>query len=118
MWAKLLNTIVLTLLLTGCPSNSNIPDPVVPPVPPPDTDWCVTMCDHLSKMGCEEGEPVYNNDLPGPEGIPNQSCSDNCMELQDRGFFVNPKCVVDAPSCEMIENYRLREPDSCGSTNQ
>jgi hypothetical protein len=113
MLAKLFSTITLALFLTGCPSNPGTPDPIVPPNPPPDTDWCATMCLHLSRMGCEEGGPVYNNDLPGLEGIPNQSCADNCVELQDRGFFVNPKCVVDAPSCEEVEDYRQHEPDSC-----
>ena len=110
---KVTFTLALALLLTGCPST---PDPLPPPpVPPPDTDLCTVMCDHLAGLGCEEGKPVYNNDLPGPEGVPNQSCSENCQELQDRGFFVNPKCVIDAPSCATIEDYRLREPDSCGS---
>lgn len=118
MLAKLFSTIAVALLLTGCPttSNPNTPDPVVPPNPPPDTDLCTVMCDHLAGLGCEEGKPVYNNDLPGPEGVPNQSCAENCQELQDRGFFVNTKCVIDAPSCATIEDYRLREPDSCGSS--
>ena len=114
MLVKFSSTVALALVLTGCPNNPGTPDPVVPPNPPPDTDWCVAMCDHLAELKCEEGEPLFNNDLPGPEGVPNQSCADNCTELQDKGFFVNPKCVVDAPSCEMIEDYRLQEPESCG----
>lgn len=106
--------ILPALLLVGCPPN---PDhPVPPPNPPVDTDLCTDMCDHLKKLGCEEGEDVYNNDLPGPEGEPNQSCSDNCKELQDKGFFVNPRCVLTVKSCEEIEPARQKTVEQCSVT--
>ncbi len=101
------------LVLTACPYNPE-PQPVDPPIPPPDTDWCTSMCDHLKELGCEEGGPVYNNDLPGEEGAPNQSCSDNCKELQTKGFFVNPRCVSYVSRCDQIEDYRQRSPETCG----
>lgn len=103
--------LVLGLTLTGCPTEPNIPAPN----PPPDTDQCDAMCKHLGPEGlkCEEGEDVYNNDLPGPEGVPNQTCADNCRELQGKGFFVNPRCVAIVPSCEVIEEYRQKQPDVC-----
>ena len=72
------------------------------------------MCNHLKDLGCEEGEPLYNSDLPGPVDIPNQTCEANCVELQDKGFFVNPRCVTDAPQCDQIEDFRQHEPDTCG----
>lgn len=73
------------------------------------------MCDHIGPQGlkCEEGEPVYNNDLPGPEGVPNQSCAENCKELQTKGFFVNPRCVSTVTACDQIEASRQKEPDVC-----
>ena len=104
---------VVTLLLLGCPPNK---DPVVPPpTPPPDSDWCGTMCQHLQGLGCEEGEDVYNNDLPGPPDVPNQTCEDWCAELQDPEhlYFINPRCVSEVTSCEQIEEYRKRDPETC-----
>ena len=105
--------LVLGLLAVGCPGTD---PPVTPsPNPPPDTNLCDQMCEHLGPngLGCEEGKPVYNNDLPGPAGVPNQSCADNCRELQDKGFFVNPRCVILAPACQDIEPFRQKEPSTC-----
>jgi len=100
----------LLIFLGGCPS---VP-PVPPPNPPVDTDWCGKMCGHLKGLGCEEGEPLYNNDIAGPVDVPNQSCEENCVELQDKGFFVNPRCVAQVASCEDIEPYRQKESTTCG----
>lgn len=105
------HTLWLFLILTGCPLQPSIP----PPNPPVDTDLCDEMCTHLQKLGCEEGMPVYNSDIPGPVDVPNQSCTDNCRELQDKGFFVNPRCVLGVPSCEAIEAYRQKQPKNCGA---
>jgi len=103
------------LSLTGCPptEDTNYPPP---PIPPPDTDLCDAMCDHIGPdgLGCEEGEDVYNSDIEGPKDVPNQSCGDFCRELQDKGVFVNPRCVATVPSCDVIEDYRLKEPEECG----
>lgn len=103
--------LLVSLALAGCPVG---PTNVTPaPNPPPDTDLCVRMCQHLESLGCEEGKPVYNNDLPGPEGVPNQSCADNCEELQNKGFFVNPRCVATVQTCDQIEDSRQKEPNVC-----
>ncbi len=105
--------LVLALALPGCPQTEpNVPPP---PNPPVDTDLCEKMCEHIGPTGlkCEEGEPVYNNDVPGPANVPNQSCADNCRELQTKGVFVNPRCVILAPSCDQIESYRQKEVDAC-----
>jgi len=101
------------LVLQGCPPPVTNVTPA--PTPPPDTDLCEKMCEHIGPKGlkCEEGEPVYNNDLPGPNGVPNQSCADNCRELQKKGFFVNPRCVITVQSCTEIEQARQKEPDAC-----
>ena len=108
--SRLLPLLFLALLVIGCPP---VQPPVPPPNPPVDTDKCGEMCDHLKQLGCEEGEPVYNNDLAGPEGTPNQSCADNCTELQDKGFFVNPRCVAQVKTCEEIEPARQKESTTC-----
>jgi len=98
----------LCLLLLGCSS------PAEPkPLPAKDTDFIPEMCLHLKSLECVEGEDVYNDDLPGPVDVPNQSCSDFYRGLQEQGFSVNPKCVLLAPSCDDIEEYRQREPETC-----
>jgi len=58
---------------------------------------------------------VYNSDLPGPEGVPNQECADWCRELQDPShmYFVNPRCVSETPSCDKIEEYREKDHTVC-----
>jgi hypothetical protein len=71
------------------------------------------MCEHLKKLGCEEGNPVYNDSLPGTAGAPNQSCGDFCRELQKQNIFVNPKCVRTVTTCAQIEDYRAKEPTTC-----
>jgi len=104
--------LLIPFLLLGCPPR----DPVVPPpTPPPDSDLCGQMCAHLQGLGCEEGEAVYNNDLPGPPDVPNQSCEDWCQELQDPDhlYFINPRCVSLVPTCEDIEPYRKKDPAVC-----
>ena len=104
------HTFLVGFLLAGCPGPSNV---VPPPNPPPDTDLCASMCQHLQKLGCEEGKDLYNNDLPGPNGVPNQTCAANCKELQDKGFAVNPRCVSTVQKCDEIEAYRQKESKTC-----
>ena len=96
------------LVLASCP-----PAVSPSPNPPPDTDQCSVMCAHLQALKCEEGEPLYNNDIPGPKGVPNQSCTDNCTELQKKGLFLNPRCVATAPDCKQVEEYRLKLASDC-----
>lgn len=78
------------------------------PIKPPDTSECKAMCDHLKAKNCEEGQDVYNSDLPGPKNVPNQTCADWCEEMQNRGLYLNPRCVKTVPSCDLIEDYRKK----------
>ena len=108
---KYLFLLLPLMLVLGCPPRDAV---VPPPNPPPDTNLCGNMCAHLKQLGCEEAESVYNNDLPGPPDVPNQSCEDFCTEMQDKGVFVNPRCVALVESCENIETARQKEPETCG----
>lgn len=102
--------LVLGLVLTGCPMAPESPEPPTPP----DTNLCGKMCDHLAKLGCEEGQSVYDIDTPGPPDVPNVTCAAFCERLQKNGVFVNPKCVLDVKSCEEIEPARQKDPSVCG----
>lgn len=115
-----LGLLASAILLSGCPHPQE--DPAIPPPNPPvDTDWCGAMCNHIGPvtaespkaLNCEEGQDVYNSDKPGPKDVPNQTCEHWCIEMQDRGFFINPRCVSIVPSCDKIEEYRQKEPSSC-----
>lgn len=111
-----LKAIPIFLVAGSMASSCFFKDADPPEPPPPDTGSCVAMCEHIGPSGlnCEEGGPVYNSDLPGPEGEPNQSCVDACEEWQANGIPVNPDCVAKSPNCEEIEAYRLKSPDECG----
>lgn len=110
---KALPALVFSLVMFSCTPSQDPPNP--PPNPPPDTDLCDRMCTHLASPGldCEEGRPVYNSDLPGPVDVPNQSCRDWCVEMQDKGVFINPRCVALVKTCAEIEAYRQKTPETC-----
>lgn len=93
---------VLLIVLIACSSTQKSPNPI----PAPDSDLCGAMCNHLVQLGCEEGQPLYDSDLPGPRGIPNQSCEGFCQKQQKNGIFINPRCVMWASSCTAVEEMR------------
>ena len=84
--------------------------PVPTPTPAPDGSSCALMCDHIGPKGlnCPEGQSVYDSDLPGPAGTPNESCADFCTKQEQNGVFINPKCVAQAATCADIEPSRKK----------
>jgi len=110
--------VVGLLALTGCPKTVDREAPSPAPINPPNTDLCGKMCQHIGPkdkggLGCEEGEAVYNSDKPGPVDVPNETCEDFCRTTQDRGAFLNPKCVALVKSCAEIEPARKKKPETC-----
>lgn len=108
----------LPLLLLGCPKPTDRDSPSPAPITPPDTDLCGSMCKHIGPkaqggLGCEEGDPVYDSDRSGPPDVPNMTCEEFCRMSQDRGSFINPRCVRLVKSCSEIETARKRKPASC-----
>lgn len=95
---------LLLLLLIGCHPQPT-PDP---PGPNPVVTDCETMCQHIGpeNLGCDEGLPVYDSDLPGEPGVPNQSCTAFCEQQQENGLELNPRCVAKVQSCQEIETAR------------
>lgn len=107
-------TLLLAVLLVGCPKpHETDPPSPRPPYPIPDTELILAMCEHLKALGCEEGDDYYDQDEPGDAGVPNQTCEKGYARMQRDGYFVNPRCVMLAPSCDKIEQFRQREPDAC-----
>lgn len=105
---RITSLLFVALLAVACGAAKHPDAPGPRPVDVPDSNQCQAMCDHLKELGCEEGQPLYNSDLPGPAGVPNQSCTDWCGEIQAKGTFLNPRCVKKAPFCEMIEEWRKK----------
>ena len=84
---RTIQALLLVLAVTGCPPKI---DPASPqPNPIPDTDLCGAMCEKIGPKGlkCEEGEPVYNSDLPGERGKPNQSWLDRIILSQAQEYL-------------------------------
>ena len=105
----LLVTGLILVVFPGCPCREAAsPNPAVPP----DTELCPQMCDHIGPKGlkCEEGSDYYDNDKPGPKGVPNQTCLDFCQGQQAKGVFINPRCLAKVPDCASIEAYRKKQP--------
>lgn len=102
------------LFVTSCYTPTVAYDPVTPaPIAPPDSDFCAPMCQKWQSLKCPQGDDVYNNDIPGPDGVPNQKCTDWCKEEQVKGVFLNPRCTKSVTKCEDIEPYRQKDPATC-----
>ena len=97
-------SLLFMLSLVGCPNGAVTASPT--PFPVPDTGQCEAMCLHLQALGCEEGKPLYDSDLPGAPGVPNETCTEDCEKQQNNGVFYNPSCVKKAASCSDIESAR------------
>ena len=90
------------------PGPGPTPDPTPDPAPDPVLSDCEVMCRHIGPdhLDCEEGAAVYDSDLPGPPGVPNQSCAAFCERQQSNGVLINPRCVARVQSCDEIETAR------------
>jgi hypothetical protein len=94
----------LTLLI-GCPQQATSPTFVQVP----DTEVCPTMCAHFRELKCPEGDDYYDNDKPGPKGVPNAKCEEFCQRQQTNGVYENPRCLSKVPSCALIEDWRKKD---------
>jgi hypothetical protein len=97
------------LLAAHCGPTKDPDSPSPNPADVPDSELCGPMCDHLRDLGCEEGQDYYDSDKPGEVDVPNATCEDFCLYQQENGVFVNPRCVMTVPSCDVIEEYRQKD---------
>ena len=95
-------TLAMLLLAAHCGNSGS----KINPADVPDSSYCDEMCEQLRSLNCAEGEDYYDSDLPGEVGVPNATCEHFCTTQQDNGVFVNPRCVMTVPSCDVIEEYR------------
>lgn len=110
MWRHL--SIAFFLTLVACPKyDREAPSPS--PMVVPDTELCGKACHHLQALKCEEAQDVYDSDIPGPVDVPNTTCESFCKVSQERGAFLNPRCLLLVPSCDKIEVYRRKNPGAC-----
>lgn len=107
MLNKFSATIFLSILFWGCMPPQNVIKP--DPQEPEDTDWCGRGCAHLSTLegqdglqGCLESRPLYLND--GTK----VSCEQFCIETQEKGRALNPKCWTTLNACEDLETICRR----------
>jgi hypothetical protein len=93
---------IATLFFLGCPPAKTSPTFLHIP----DSELCPAMCAHFRELKCAEGEDYYDNDKPGPKGVPNSKCEDFCTQQQTNGIFVHPRCLLRVPTCNLIESWR------------
>ena len=95
--------LLLVLSLFGCH-----PQPTPIPPPEPGESDCAVMCQNIGPQGlnCEEGSDVYDSDIPGTPGVPNESCTAFCEKQQKNGLNLHPRCVAKVQSCGEIDPAR------------
>lgn len=89
---KMLKLTLLALtfsVLVGATCNSR-PPPI--PIEPTDTANCSTSCEHLQKLGCDEGKPLEDG----------TTCTKFCEDTHKNGFGLNPTCVMGIKECSEI----------------
>jgi hypothetical protein len=98
---------VFATLFLGCPHTETSPTFVRVP----DSDLCPAMCEHIGPKGlnCDEGKDYYDNDKPGPKGVPNATCLEFCQRQQENGVYENPRCLTQVPACALIEEWRKKD---------
>lgn len=95
--------ILFALILIGGSCGPVKPDPINPD----DSDMCPAACDNLRRLGCEEGNDVYD-----PEADAMIPCEFFCLDTQGKGHALNPTCVAEITSCDQMDKV-YGDPDFC-----
>lgn len=90
---KLISLFVLLSLFIGCDSCLQ-PPPSRPTPIVTDTDYCQAAEDNLIKLGCQEGRPTKTG----------KKFAAFCLETQQNGVFLNPKCLSTIKYCGEIDS--------------
>lgn len=84
--------LVLSLLITtDCSIEQSKPRPT--PVVT-DNNFCKNAQNNLLKLNCEEGKPTKKG----------KTFEQFCLETQENGVFLNPRCLSNITNCSEIDN--------------
>lgn len=117
-----LSAVGFLLVLTGSDCKTTEPGNITP-VPPVITDSgdCAAACANLERLKCEEGAPIdmgkscaSAGQCLGLDGKPDAkqycgtnghcmtSCTNFCIDTQEKGVWLDPACVAKITSCDQI----------------
>ncbi len=98
----------LIMLFILCWSGCKSPSVVYPPEPT-DTSYCEVGCNHLNslvgrdgKSGCEESRDL---EMQSGEIV---TCKTFCIDTQEHGRSIGPKCWLTVNKCSDIEDQCRR----------
>lgn len=94
------SAIFMGALLEGCPPS---PVPAHNTPVPTDTALCPTADQHLTQL-CK-ADPVKNKyccDVVAPTKK-GKNFTQVCIEKQNEGLFLNPRCLAQVTSCDQID---------------
>jgi len=117
-------TCMIGLVFLGCPR-----EPSVTPQPPVVTDQalCAEACQHLNKLGCDEGLPIdmgkdcmntsdcNDKQVCSDEGRCVTTCEVFCVDTENQGVWLDPGCVSTIEICQDIENCPMAKPKMSGA---
>lgn len=98
--ATLVALVALVALGAQC---ERVPDPILPT----DTEQCPAACENLRRLGCEEGDPILDQETGGD--VP---CEIFCADTQGNGHALNPTCMARITSCDQVDLV-TSDPDFC-----
>lgn len=88
-------------ILIGCPQNPVTPKPTPIVV---DTEMCDTADKHLAQLCLADSEKNKYCCMIGSPTKKGKTYTQFCIEKQNQGVWLNPRCVSQITSCEQIDN--------------
>lgn len=80
--------ILATFLIASCGHIQPIPVPI-----PKDASSCAAACANLTRLGCEEGQPLEDG----------TTCVEFCEKTSAAGHDLNPACLAKIELCTYVD---------------
>jgi hypothetical protein len=113
---KIMWFLPLFLVFGSCQCQPPLPI-TINPIEITDTNKCLPACENLRRLGCPEGQPVFNGETCQAgmgcnlgtciEAKCMATCERFCADMQDSGVWLNPTCVAEIQSCNVIEDCAI-----------